>query len=173
MRTKGSDAGAVREWRPGDQVRHVQWRSTARTGRLTVVERDQSAPGSLVVLIAGRSGDPVLEDAISKAATIGNVALRRGTPVFVAAADGNCVRARTQASLVELLARADIRVPLDDGALNRAMRCAADGNVLVAAGRTVPVAWVSAIRRAAALSAVGVIDLADQPAAATNARVRA
>ncbi len=57
-RATGSDAGGVREWRSGDQVRHVQWRSTARTGRLTVAERDHVAPGALVLLIAGRSGDP-------------------------------------------------------------------------------------------------------------------
>ena len=37
------------EWRSGDQVRHVQWRSTARTGRLTVAEREHVAPGALVL----------------------------------------------------------------------------------------------------------------------------
>jgi uncharacterized protein (DUF58 family) len=173
LRAKGTDPGAVREWRAGDQVRHVQWRSTARTGRLTVVERNEWASGSLVVLVAGRSGDPVLEDAISKAATIGSVALRRGTPVFVAGGDGNCVRARTQAALVELLARADVREPLDDGALTRAMRCAADGSVLVAAGRTVPRSWASAIDRAAALAAVRVIDVAEQSAGVIAVRARA
>ncbi len=173
LRAKGTDAGAVREWRPGDQVRHVQWRSTARTGRLTVVDRDHSAPGALVVLIAGRSGDPMLEGAISRAATIGDVALRRGTPVFVAGVDGNCLRARTQAALVELLARVDVREPLGDGALTRAMRCAADGSVLVAAGRTVPKGWAAAVERAAALAAARVIDLAEQPAGVTAVQVHA
>jgi uncharacterized protein (DUF58 family) len=172
-RAIGTDAGGVREWRSGDQVRNVQWRSTARTGRLTVVERDQSASGALVVLIAGRSGDPVLESAISKAATVGNVALRRGTAVWVAGADGGCVRARTQAALVELLARADNREPLDDGALNRAMRVAADGSVLLAAGRTVPVQWASAVERAAMLAGVAIVDLADERVPATPARLRA
>jgi uncharacterized protein (DUF58 family) len=174
LRAKGMDAGGVREWRSGDQVRNVQWRSTARTGRLTVVERDHVATGPLVVLIAGRSGDPALEDAISKAATVGSVALRRGTAVLVAQADGGCVRARTQASLVELLARAEIREPLDDAALNRAMRSAADGgSVLVAAGRTEFDAWATAVTRAAALAGVTVLDLADPAAGVIAARARA
>jgi len=172
MRATGTDAGGVREWRSGDQVRNVQWRSTARTGRLTVVERDNVATGALVVLIAGRSGDPAMEDAISKAATIGSVALRRGTAVLIAGEDGGCVRARTQASLVELLARADVCEPLGDAALNRAMRCADGGRVLVAAGRAVSGAWAPAVQRAAGLAGVTVVDLAD-PAGVTAVRARA
>ena len=162
MRAKGIDAGGVREWRSGDQVRNVQWRSTAHTGRLTVVECDHVATGSLVVLIAGRSGDPALEEAVSKAATVASVALRRGTAVLIASEDGGCVRARTQASLLDLLARADVREPLDDAALNRAMRSADGGRVLVAADRTVSTGWAPAVQRAAARAGVTVVDLAGQ-----------
>ena len=172
-RRKETDVGGVREWRSGDQVRHVQWRSTARTGRLAVAERDHVALGSTVLLIAGRSGDPALEDAISKAATVCMVALRRGAPVFIASDGGGCVRARTQASLLELLARAEVREPLDDAALNRAMRSAADGgSVLVAAGGAVPGAWAPAVQRAAALAGVTVVDLASVAGGAA-ARARA
>ena len=172
--SRGADAGGVREWRSGDQVRNVQWRSTARTGRLTVAERDYVAPGSLVLLIAGRSGDPALEEAISMAATVGSVALRRGTAVLIAGEGGGCMRARTQASLVELLARAEVREPLDDAALNRAMRCAADGgSVLVAAGGTVSGAWAPAVQRAAALAGVTVIDVAGAADRVTAARAGA
>jgi uncharacterized protein (DUF58 family) len=173
MRARGADAGGVREWRSGDQVRNVQWRSTARTGRLTVVERDHAATGSLVILIVGRTGDPALEEAISKAAMVGSVALRRGTAVLIASEDGGCVRARTQASLLELLARADVREPLDDAALNRAMRSADGGRVLVAAGRTLSGAWAPAVQRAAALAGVTVVDLADSAAGVRAVRARA
>ena len=172
-RRKGADVGGVREWRSSDQVRHVQWRSTARTGRLAVAERDNVAPGSMVLLIAGRSGDPALEDAISTAATVCMAALRRGAPVFIAGEGGGCVRARTQASLLELLARAEVREPLDDAALNRAMRCAADGgSVLVAAGGAVSGARAPAVQRAAALAGVAVVDLASVAGGAA-ARARA
>ena len=173
-RATGSDAGGVREWRSGDQVRHVQWRSTARTGRLTVAERDHVAPGALVLLIAGRSGDPALEDAISKAATVGSVALRRGAAVLVAGEGGGCVRTRTQVSLLELLARAEVREPLDDAGLRRAMRYAADGGrVLVAASPTVSSAWAPAVERAAALAGVTIVDLTPVAGGATAARARA
>jgi uncharacterized protein (DUF58 family) len=172
LRARGTDAGGVREWRSGDQVRNVQWRSTARTGRLTVVERDHAPRGALLLLIAGRSGDPALEAAISKAATVGGLALRRGTPVLIANEDGGCVRARTQASLVALLARVDVREPLDDAALNRAMRSADGGRVLVAAGGTVSVAWATAVERAAALAGVTVADLADSVSAVSPVRAR-
>ena len=139
-----------------------------------MIERDHAATGPLVVLIAGRNGDPALEDAISKAATVGSVALRRGTAVLVAQADGSCVRARTQGSLVELLARADIPEPLDDAALSRAMRCTTDGgSVVVAARRTVSGAWVPAVQRAAALVGATVVELADEAAGVTSARARA
>jgi uncharacterized protein (DUF58 family) len=165
VRASGTDNGGVREWRSGDQVRNVQWRSTARTGRLTVIERDHVTTGPLVVLIAGPSGDPALEEAISKAATVGSAALRRGTAVLIAGDDGHCVRARTQGSLVELFARADPRGPLSEAALNRAMRFAADGgSVLVAAGRAALDASAPAVQRAAALAGVTVVDLADPKA---------
>lgn len=161
IRARAADAGGAREWRSGDQVRNVQWRSTARTGRLTVIDRDHVATGPLVVLIAGRSGDPVLEEAISRAAMAGTVALRRGTVVLVAGDDGGCVRARTEGSLIELLARADVREPLNEAALNRAMRSASDGgSVVLATGRTVPGAWMPAVQRVAALAGVTILDQA-------------
>jgi uncharacterized protein (DUF58 family) len=174
MRARGTEAGGVREWRSGDQVKSVQWRSTARTGRLTVVERDHVSAGPLVLLIAGRIGDPALEHAISKAATVSSMALRRGAAVLIAAEDGRCVRARTEGSLVELLARTETREPLDDAALSRAMRFAADGgSVLVVAGRTVLSAWTPAVLRAATMAGATVVDTADREATFTPARVRA
>lgn len=174
MPARRTDASGVREWRSGDQVRNIEWRSTGRSGRLTVTERDHVAPGSLVLLIAGRSGDPALEHAISKAATVGSVALRRGVAVFVAGDGGACVRARTQVSLLECLARAEVREPLDDAALRHAMRYAADGgSVLVAADLTVSTAWAPAIERAAAPAGVTIVDLARVAGGVASARARA
>ena len=70
------------------------------------------------------------------------------------------MRARTQVSLLELLARAEVREPLDDTGLRRAMRYAADGgSVLVAASPPVSSAWAPAVERAAALAGVTIVDL--------------
>ncbi len=52
----GLDVRGVREWRPGDAVRHVHWRSTARTGRLTVLEYGEPTVDMFGVLIAGTTG---------------------------------------------------------------------------------------------------------------------
>lgn len=151
LRTIGADAGGVRDWRPGDQARNVQWRSTARTGRLSVLEREQLSGGSLVVLIAGHNGESTLEAAVSRAAGTCTAALRRGTTVLVARADGGCVRARNEASLLELLARADASQPLAEAPMQRALRnAAAGGSVLIAAGRSVSADWRVAVQRAAA-----------------------
>jgi uncharacterized protein (DUF58 family) len=149
-RAIGVDAGGVRDWRAGDQPRNVQWRSTARTGRLSVLERERLSGGSLVVLIAGRNGDSTLEAAISHVASTCSAALRRGTTVLVARADGGCVRARNEASLLELLARADMPDALPDAPMQRALRNAADGgSVLIAAGRSISADWRAAVQRAA------------------------
>ena len=54
-RGEGRDFESLREYVPGDELRHVSWTATARRGRLTTrqyqIERDQTV---LVVLDAGR-----------------------------------------------------------------------------------------------------------------------
>lgn len=150
LRMIGLDAGGVRDWRPGDQARNVQWRSTARTGRLSVLEREQLSGGSLVVLIAGHNGDSTLEAAISQAASTCSAALRRGGTVLITRADGGCVRARNEASLLELLARADVPDALAEVPMQRALRNAAGGSVLIATGRSISADWRAAVQRAAA-----------------------
>jgi uncharacterized protein (DUF58 family) len=148
----------VRDWRPGDQTRNVQWRSTARTGRLSVLEREQLSGGSLVVLIVGRNGDSTLEAAVSQVASTCSAALRRGSTVLIARADGGCVRARNEASLLELLARADVPDALADIPMQRALRNAAGGGtVLIAAGRSISADWRAAVQRAAAAAGATVV----------------
>jgi hypothetical protein len=116
-----------------------------------VLEREQLSGGSLVVLIAGRNGDSMLEAAISQLANTCSAALRRGTTVLIARADGGCVRARNEASLLELLARTDVPDALADAPMQRAVRNAAGGgSVLVAVGRSISADWRIAVQRAAA-----------------------
>jgi hypothetical protein len=68
------------------------------------------------------------------------------------------VLARNEASLLELLARADVPEALADAALHRAVRTAADGGaVVIAAGHSVPAAWRAAVQRAAVLNGATVL----------------
>src|SRR5437868_6056024 len=79
----GLDAGAVRAWRPGDQVRNVEWRSTARTGRLTVLDREELSAGSLVVALVGRSGQPAFESVVAIATATAVAAVHQGRVVEI------------------------------------------------------------------------------------------
>jgi uncharacterized protein (DUF58 family) len=166
-RTKGVDIGAVREWRAGDEVRDVQWRSTARTGRLTVLEREEPSTGSLVIVVVGRSGEPAFESAVATAAATGVSALHQGIATVVvtappAPAELRCQRIPTDGSLLESLARIERAEPLDRGAVQRALRYATRGGcILLAAGDTASTQWRAELRTAAARAGVQLADLSD------------
>lgn len=49
-RAPSGDTATVREYRPGDPLRHVHWRSTARTGRLVVREFEDAAASDVTVI---------------------------------------------------------------------------------------------------------------------------
>jgi uncharacterized protein (DUF58 family) len=79
----GSDFLGVREYRPGDSLRHVAWRRSATTGALAVVERSVDVPPRVHVVLdlrratkdlrvdlSGPSGSELEERAISFAASL-------------------------------------------------------------------------------------------------------
>lgn len=70
------DVSSVRDYRPGDPLRHIHWRSVARRDRLVVREFDREAHGSLdVAAVVG--ADPDVADAVaSVACSIALAALR-------------------------------------------------------------------------------------------------
>lgn len=85
-RGAGMEFFGIREYRQGDSIRHVHWRSAARTGRLVVREFEELPASRLGVLID--SGKPVgsepetsFEDGVSAAASIALYALGAGHPV--------------------------------------------------------------------------------------------
>ncbi len=91
----GQDDALVREYRQGDDVRRIHWRSTARLGDLMVRREEQSwDPSASIVLDsrepahAGRGMHNSLEWAISAAASIGIHFLDDGFSVEIYEADG-------------------------------------------------------------------------------------
>jgi uncharacterized protein (DUF58 family) len=79
----GSDFLGVREYRPGDSMRHIAWRRSAATGQLAVVERSIDAPPRVHVVLdlrrptaalrvdpAGAAPRDLEEDAIVLAASL-------------------------------------------------------------------------------------------------------
>ncbi|PPK95246.1 uncharacterized protein (DUF58 family) [Kineococcus xinjiangensis] len=83
-----ADDIALRQYRPGDDLRRVHWRSTARRGEVMVREDERGGRAEVVLLVdrrlgahAGRGPASSLEWAVSAAASIGAHLQRRGYPV--------------------------------------------------------------------------------------------
>ena len=81
----------LREYVAGDDLRHVHWRSSARTGELVVRQDEQPRPRATAVVLdlrrtahAGLS----LERAVSVAASVMLAARRSGQEMVLAATDG-------------------------------------------------------------------------------------
>lgn len=88
-RSKGAgyDYLGVREWRPGDSMRMVHWRSSARRGRLVVKEFEEPAASTVAVFLdleraryRGEGGTK-LEHAIRVAASLASYVLNAGHPL--------------------------------------------------------------------------------------------
>jgi uncharacterized protein (DUF58 family) len=81
----GSEVVGVREWRTGDDPARVHWRSTARSGRLTLLERSSAEVEELRVVLVGSDRHPGFEEALSDAATVCDRGLRSGSTVTAVA----------------------------------------------------------------------------------------
>ncbi|MCS5498749.1 DUF58 domain-containing protein [Cnuibacter physcomitrellae] len=83
----------LREYVPGDDRRHIHWRSTAKTGSFMVRQFEQTRRSHLVVALSTRpgdyAGDEEFELAVSIAASIGVRAVRDATTVSVLASGGS------------------------------------------------------------------------------------
>lgn len=86
----GADDLTVREYRQGDDVRKIHWRSSARTGELMVRHEERPWQGDVVVLVdsrrrthRGEGADSSLEWMVSAAASIADHLDRRGYRVTI------------------------------------------------------------------------------------------
>lgn len=78
---------ALREYRPGDERRHIHWRSTAKTGTYMVRQFEQTRRSHIVVALSLAVGDYATEEefelAVSAAGSLGVRAIRDGRTVSV------------------------------------------------------------------------------------------
>lgn len=86
----GADDLTVREYRQGDDVRKIHWRSSARTGELMVRQEERPWQGDVVVLVdsrrrahRGAGAHSSLEWMVSAAASIADHLERRGYRVTI------------------------------------------------------------------------------------------
>ena len=89
-RGAGDDFYGVREYGPGDELRRVHWRTTARTGTLAVTEYAQAVTLDVTLALdlsraayagTGEDEDGALECAVTLAATLADDLLRHGHAV--------------------------------------------------------------------------------------------
>ncbi|MEV0613028.1 DUF58 domain-containing protein [Nonomuraea sp. NPDC050404] len=115
----------LREYVVGDDLRHVHWRSSARTGTLMVRQLiDASLPTTTVVLDTRALTEPAVDAAASAAVA----AARAGFPVRVLTGDGPLSDARTDAeSILDRLALVGPGTP----GVAEALRMARGGGSLV------------------------------------------
>ena len=88
LRGSSVDPDGVRPYVPGDPMRRIHWRQTARTGKLSVIEFEESQATNLVIALdlekgteVGEGGDTTLEYAVRLAATLAQQAIEQGTSV--------------------------------------------------------------------------------------------
>ncbi|RBM22243.1 DUF58 domain-containing protein [Prauserella sp. PE36] len=75
------DLRDVREYVPGDEVRHLHWKATARTGRLMVRDLADPQQPRFTVLLDTRAGSmppPAFEEAVDLAASLLGASAREG-----------------------------------------------------------------------------------------------
>ncbi|MFI6446441.1 DUF58 domain-containing protein [Kitasatospora sp. NPDC050543] len=94
----GDDDVILREYRPGDDLRRVHWKSTARYGELMVRREEQPQKARATVLLdtrefGHRGSGPAssFEWAVSCAASVGVHLLERGYQTRLLTDDGQCV----------------------------------------------------------------------------------
>ncbi|WP_308799488.1 DUF58 domain-containing protein [Agromyces silvae] len=101
---------ALRAYEPGDPLRNVHWRSSARTGRLMVRQYEETRRSELVLLQATATDHYADEDefelAVSVFASIGVQVIRDRTKI-TARTEGQRLRTSTPTSLLDDASRID------------------------------------------------------------------
>lgn len=109
---------ALNEYQPGDDLRHVHWRSTARTGIMMVRQYEETRRSHFVIGLSRSSGDYAsggdFELGISVAGSVGLRALRDSQRVDVRV-QGRELRAGTGKQLLDSLAGVEPTKPRDGG----------------------------------------------------------
>lgn len=141
--TTGTDDAATREYRHGDDLRKVHWRSTARVGELMVRREEQPFQSRATLLLDGRSaahrGDgpaSSFEWAVSAVASVGVALARSGFALSLLRDSGEELSTPGLPVTEGLLLDALASVPASrggtlDGAVER-LRGGSTGGVLVA-----------------------------------------
>jgi uncharacterized protein (DUF58 family) len=178
---QGDEFYALRAYEEGDDLRKVHWPSSLRTGELVIRQEELLAePVALIVLDtcagkhAGRGAAASIEAAISAAASVGVLAIRRRMRVGIATPDGPLlpVRRPTEHQLLEALAtlRPSRRRDMAAGVEQSVSRTRPAVTVVISPG--LDTVEVKAVALRSHGTASGAVILVDAPSYAPGSRVR-
>ncbi|SFC85425.1 Protein of unknown function DUF58 [Nocardioides terrae] len=101
---------ALRDYVPGDDRRHIHWKTSARSGRLMVRQFEETRRSHLLILLSSRVDDYAVDDefelAISIAGSLGIKVLADGQTLS-ALTSGQTLRARTSRQMLDQLSGVD------------------------------------------------------------------
>ncbi len=145
---------ALREYVVGDDLRHIHWRSSARTGTLMVRQLvDASLPQTTVVIDTRRDAYPDPDDfelAVDAAASVAVGAARSGFPVRIVTGDGPLVETKGGSHDVDDLLDRLARLTAHEAphpALEVARRVRAGGALVLITGARGETSRAGALRR--------------------------
>lgn len=172
----GQEVHGVREWRRGDDVRHVHWRSTARRGELVVVEPERTTGRRVAMLVACRgvsASSQSAEQLLSAAAWSAAATARDGSSLLLWAGSNGPAELHTTdpGQVLDWFASVGVAAPLPlDDARAFLGRCDDADAVVLAAAADVPAEQLDLVRSAGA--AVGRAVAVFQPVATAAERQR-
>lgn len=116
---QGDEFFSIREYQPGDPIRQIAWRATARTGQILVTQPASPVPDRLRIVVALSKGSDFKannERAISLAASIISRASKSATMVGLSVPQLNCSiepgsGRRNVERMLDSLAEIDLNVP--------------------------------------------------------------
>ncbi len=146
-RTSAPDDAALREYRPGDDLRRVHWASSAKVGALVVRQDEQSGRRPATVLLDLPLEPEALEWTISTGVSLAATLLTAGHGVrVVAAGEAGLHRGPGAAALEEILDEAvDLAAAPDRVAARGWLLAGIESLALVGAGRELVVAVLGAL----------------------------
>ncbi len=119
--TDGTDFFSLREYVPGDDTRHIAWRSSARVGSLVVRELEVESARTVLIVLDTRAlpsldgFEDIFEECVELAASIGAMLLKRRFAVGLETPGVQIGEGEGQPQLNKLLHALARVEPTDDG----------------------------------------------------------